>query len=227
MKQMPDLASPEPISSTRLLFVRHGQIQANISRHWHGSTDSPMTEKGLLQADRVSDRLASEAPDIGAIYSSPSMRARITATTIGQRLGIMPNTRAELAEYGIGEWEGVHYRELLEKYHFFTRIQAAPEFAPAGGESLRQVLARVTIILQKVSQRHAGETVLLVGHGASMAMTLAHHIDGDFQQWRNYLFDNCSITEFRFLPRVEVIRLNQTEHLGDLSLPPRACDHPR
>ena len=36
-----------------LLLVRHGQIAANVSRIWHGSTDSELTERGHEEARRT------------------------------------------------------------------------------------------------------------------------------------------------------------------------------
>ena len=94
----------------RLLLVRHGQIDANVQRIWHGSTDSPLTELGEQQAARTAQHLAAERPQVAAVYASPLGRTRATAEPIARALGVQLEIEPGLAEFGIGELEGVSYR---------------------------------------------------------------------------------------------------------------------
>ena len=70
---------------TLLTIVRHGQTSANIEGVWHGSIDSPLTERGLQQASRVARHIGETYPDTTALYSSNLQRARLTAR--GRLLG--------------------------------------------------------------------------------------------------------------------------------------------
>ena len=72
--------------STRLWLVRHGRIEANVSGHWHGSTDSPLDAVGRQQVEAVGRWFAGSGLKIEAIYSSPLQRTRHTAEAIGRAL---------------------------------------------------------------------------------------------------------------------------------------------
>ena len=55
---------------TVLTLVRHGETSANLDGVWHGSTDTPLTERGRRQAERVAGFLAQRHRDATALYSS-------------------------------------------------------------------------------------------------------------------------------------------------------------
>ncbi|MCW5857896.1 MAG: histidine phosphatase family protein, partial [Caldilineales bacterium] len=96
-----------------MLVVRHGETAANVSGAWQGSTDSPLTERGRLQAELLAQRLAAEGRAVAAIHTSPLGRARQTAEILAARLGhpsILPDPG--LAEFHLGEWEGLSYDAL-------------------------------------------------------------------------------------------------------------------
>ena len=59
---------------TTLILVRHGQSVANLERIFAGHTDIPLTELGLLQAERTAAYL--EEYPIDCIYSSDLLRAQ-------------------------------------------------------------------------------------------------------------------------------------------------------
>ena len=69
-------------------LVRHGQTSANIDQVWHGSSDTPLTPFGALQAQRVARFLDGHSGDATVVYSSPLTRARHTAEPIAQQLGL-------------------------------------------------------------------------------------------------------------------------------------------
>jgi probable phosphoglycerate mutase len=95
---------------------------------------------------------------------------------------------------------------------------ADPGFAPEGGESLLHVSNRMTEVIRQFLERHSGEKVLAVSHGAAMALALARLLDDDPLAWGNYVFQNTSITELILHHRdnrlvAELIRLNCDRHL--------------
>jgi len=65
---------------TRIIFVRHAEAEGNLNRVFHGWTDSSITERGHLQAQRVAQRL--KDVDIDVIYSSSLKRTLQTAQYI-------------------------------------------------------------------------------------------------------------------------------------------------
>jgi broad specificity phosphatase PhoE len=194
-----------------LTLVRHGETTANIDGVWHGSTDTPLTDRGRLQADRVAAFLARRHP-LAAVYSSPLRRARDTAVAIAKALGLEPRLEPDLSEYHLGRWEGKTYRELYETHRLWHHMKTDPDFAPHGGESPRLVTERMTSVLQRIAARHGDERVVVVAHGGALSMGLAAVLEGDYTQWRRVM-DNCAVSELVLEPEPELLSFNLTEHL--------------
>jgi len=79
------------MTETTVYFVRHGQTYFNRYNRMQGWADSPLTEQGILDADKVGQRLAQIKFD--QAYCSDTGRARSTA-----RLILKKNTVSELTE---------------------------------------------------------------------------------------------------------------------------------
>ena len=62
--------------ATRILLVRHGQSEWNLSGRWQGQADPPLTELGRMQAREAAQNVGS----IDVIWSSDLQRAAATAT---------------------------------------------------------------------------------------------------------------------------------------------------
>ena len=83
-------------SRTVLTLVRHGQTSANIEGVWHGSTNTPLTDHGHLQAAAVGAFLEARHPAIRNVYASPLDRAHHTGLAIASPLGLTPQIEADL-----------------------------------------------------------------------------------------------------------------------------------
>lgn len=200
--------------ATRFWVVRHGQIAANVSYHWHGSTDSPLTETGRRQVEQVATWFEGNGRSLAAAYSSPLTRTRDTATGIASRFGLKVDPLPGLREYCLGEWEGVHFQELNEERQLLERMSDR-HWAPPGGESIHGVLERMLEAFHQVAERHPGEEVLMVGHGAATAVMLAHLLQQDALGWHSYHLRNCSVSEFWLHPEPGLGLFNHIDHLQD------------
>jgi len=200
---------------TRLLLVRHGQIDANAQGIWHGSTDSSLNERGRRQAVRVARLLARTRPRVSAVYASPLERTRHTAECIAAELRLEVRTDPALVEFGIGELEGVSYQALMDEHGFFARMLGDAEWAPPGGESRAAVSARVIGALRRIAAEHAGEEVVTVGHGAALGLALASMLGGGPMAWRRYQMSNASVTELALEPEARLVSFDETDHLED------------
>ncbi len=196
-----------------LLLVRHGQIAANTARIWHGSTDSPLTDHGHLEARRTAEHLARTRPRARALYTSPLLRTRQTAAAIAELLGLDPIVEPGLAEYGIGELEGTSYQALHTEHDFFARIAKDRNFAPPGGESANEVMARMTTALARISSAHRGDEVVIVSHGAALGIALGQILKSDPMTWQSYHLSNCGLSELVLEPEPRLVAWNQTDHL--------------
>lgn len=202
-------AMPE---STVLTLVRHGETRANLDGVWHGSTDTPLTERGHQQASRVAAYLGESATDAAAIYSSPLQRALHTAEAIARSLSIEPITDEGLREFDLGRWEGRTYESLYKDEQLWDHMKRDPDFAPHGGESPRDVTTRFTDTLRTIAGGHPTGRVVVVAHGGALSMALAHLLDGDYRQWERVM-DNCAVSELVLEPTPRLIRFNHVAHL--------------
>jgi 2,3-bisphosphoglycerate-dependent phosphoglycerate mutase len=199
--------------TTRLLLVRHGQIDANIESRWHGSTDGELTQQGREEARRVAAHLARTRPDVAAVYTSPLKRARDTATLIAEALGAPMEVAAGLAEYSIGVLENETFADLAGRHRFFEQAEADIAWSPPGGESISAVATRVVATWRDVARRHPAREVALVSHGAAIATGLATLLDGDPRRWPSYRLRNTSVTEIVLEPSPKLLAFDLIDHL--------------
>jgi broad specificity phosphatase PhoE len=200
-------------NQTVLTLVRHGETPANIEGVWHGSIDSPLTERGEDQAQRAAGHLQERHSDAVALFASPLQRAARTASIIGDALALQVQLEPGLAEYDLGSWEGLTYRELYSDKQLWKHMKTDPDFAPHGGESPIQATLRFTAALVHIAGRHPGERVVVVAHGGVLSMALAHLVDGHYTRWRAVM-DNCAVSELVLDPSPELLSFNHTSHLS-------------
>ncbi len=149
---------------TTIYLTRHGETEWNLAHRLQGQLDSPLTDKGKLQAEWLKNRL--EDVEFSAIYSSCSDRAMDTAKIVkGQRQ--MPiECREELMEIMLGQWEGkkVQVIEKEDATNFFNFWNKPELFQPLEGEDFNDVIERSYKILEEIKRSHDGN-VLVVTHG--------------------------------------------------------------
>lgn len=201
------------VTSTRLLLVRHGQIAANLEKVWHGSTDSPLTPTGHVQARQLASHLARTRRTIRGIYASPLARARQTAEPIAAALGLSVQIAPGLAEYGIGALEGTSYADLVGRHAFFEQAHGDLEWAPEGGECLRAVAERILAAWAMIVAAHPAADVVVVTHGAALAAGLATLLHDDPRQWQRYHVRNASVSELTMTP-TKLVDFDRIDHLA-------------
>nr|WP_307774518.1 histidine phosphatase family protein [uncultured Cetobacterium sp.] len=154
----------------RIYFVRHGETIWNTLKIFQGRQDSPLTEVGINQAEKLSEYIKDIHFD--KIYSSPQSRAKKTAEILlgDRKLNIIEIP--ELQEINMGNVEGIP-RENFEKnfpeeYHNFWNNAIAYNPIAFNGESYQEVLDRVKVGLEKLIQENKKGTVLVVSHGVTL-----------------------------------------------------------
>ena len=199
--------------SITLLLLRHGQIKANRQGRWHGSTDSPLTLKGRIQASLTARALA-QNHNITAAYTSPLQRCIHTGRLATARLPITPSVIDGLAEMSVGDWEGEKYSRLQSEHQLIDHCTGDIQWRPPNGESLADVAQRMSDSIAQITQAHKQGTVLVVSHGAAMAIAIATLLHDDPSRWGDYHFRNCSLTELTLKEEASLGRFNDCSHLG-------------
>lgn len=148
-------------------LVRHGESVWNAAGIMQGQTAHvPLTAEGRRQAETLAATLATETVD--QIWTSDLLRASQTADIIAARHGLTPVPEKALRERSFGSLEGGP-SDIVERNELRHGRGADPDHRPGGGESLREVYARVA---ELVARLPAGATVL-VTHGVTLAVAVA------------------------------------------------------
>jgi broad specificity phosphatase PhoE len=154
------------MSGGAIFLVRHGETEWNLARRYQGWGDSPLTPRGIAQAEAMGRRLLAllEVAD-AEIIASPLGRARNTAEIIGQTLGNVAPIGLDdrLREISIGSWDGLDRGEIEalmpgvfdgDGYHEWY-------FRAPDGETYDEFAGRVGAWLRD----NAGRRLIVVAHG--------------------------------------------------------------
>ncbi|MEU6127169.1 bifunctional RNase H/acid phosphatase [Streptomyces sp. NPDC047123] len=156
-----DLGAP-----ATFVLLRHGETALTPQKRFSGSggTDPALSDVGRGQAERAAAAFAARGT-IQAVVSSPLRRCQETARTVAARLGLDVQLEEGLRETDFGDWEGLTFGEVRERRpEELNAWLASPDAAPPGGESFAEVAHRVAAARDRLTEAHAGRTVLLVTH---------------------------------------------------------------
>lgn len=148
-------------------FLRHGESEANRERLIAGSTNTPLTAKGRLQAAQGAERLT--GCGLQAIYTSPLARAHDTAAIVARVLEMPYTVVAGLEERDWGVMEGLPLSAITDR-----------SITPENGEGLRQFEDRVMDTLRLIN----GPTpALVVAHSGLLRVLRSRLGTGDVVDW--------------------------------------------
>ena len=211
------------MAATRIVAVRHGETAWNVDTRIQGQLDIGLNDRGLWQAQRVGMALADEAID--HVYSSDLSRAHTTAQAIAQHART-PHARtvrlhAGLRERGFGSFEGQTWAAIAAQWPEESRRwkQRDPHFAPPGGETPTQLLARVSRTVNEIAAQHLGEHIVLVAHGGVMDMLYRLATQQELHAPRTWELGNAAINRLLWTPdALTLVGWADTGHLDESTL---------
>lgn len=173
----------------RLYVARHGQTQWNLEDKVCGSTDLPLTDRGLEQAEALAKIVAALKPDV--IIASTMLRARQTAQPSAEACGLPLLTDERIREQDFGTFEGVarldpEFRALRRNYMYRF----------PGGESTVQVIHRVYSLLDELRVRYPEKTVLLVCHGSVSRAIRTYFVSMTNEMYSGYYQGNGELAAY-------------------------------
>lgn len=156
---------------TELYLLRHGETVWNRERRVQGHLDSPLTLRGIRQAERCGARLASlvDPRDGWRIVASPLGRAWQTAVIVAEVIGWESGaiaTDERLKEIAWGRWDGLTAAEIeaidaeLWQARIDDRWTRPP---PGGGETQTALFERACTWLASIEP---GARLVVIAHGA-------------------------------------------------------------
>src|SRR5579859_3965957 len=156
---------------TKLYLIRHGEASGALN---HIIGDSELSRLGVMQAERLRDRLsATREIEADILLASTLKRARQTAEIIAPALNLSVNLDESLQEMKVGEAEGLREDEYKTRFGSVDFDKAPFRPIAPGGEYWGQFMLRVGTALDRIIHLHEGKTIVIVCHGGV--------IDGAFQ----------------------------------------------
>ncbi|MBI1214870.1 MAG: 2,3-bisphosphoglycerate-dependent phosphoglycerate mutase [Alphaproteobacteria bacterium] len=162
-----------------LVLLRHGESAWNKENKFTGFTDVDLSEAGIEEAKTAGRSLKEKGINFDNVFTSTLKRAYNTAalalTEAGQETGNEVR-HDDLRERDYGDLTGLNKDETREKYgaeqvHIWRRSYDVP---PPGGESLKDVVARVEPYYHEHIEPlvKEGKNVLLAAHGNTLRAML-------------------------------------------------------
>ncbi|HBZ15097.1 2,3-diphosphoglycerate-dependent phosphoglycerate mutase GpmB [Pantoea sp. NPDC088449] len=178
----------------QVYLVRHGETVWNAARRIQGQSDSPLTEKGELQAHQVGERVKSLG--ITHVIASDLGRTRRTAEIIADACGCTVTLDARLRELNMGCLEQRPLDGLTEEEENWrkTLVDGTTAGRIPGGESMAEMAARMHEALNALLELPAGSRPLIVSHGMALGVLVSTILGLPAHAERRLRLRNCSIS---------------------------------
>lgn len=150
-----------------LALLRHPPVSGGLGR-CYGRLDLPLADPGR----DIPPMIAALTPLRGAaLLTSPLSRCRQVAEALACAWGAAPPIQdSRLLEMNFGAWEGLAW-DSVPRAALDAWAADLPGFAPPGGESGAELLARVSALWADVAAR--GKACVLVTHGGPLKILTA------------------------------------------------------
>ena len=187
---------------TTLVLVRHGVTEHTADKRFSGglaSSNPGLSDDGRAQVREVAEWLAPLSGQASVVVTSPVRRTRESAEIVADRLGLPLEEEPGFAEMEFGSWDGLTFTEVAERDRSgLDAWLGSLDVAAGGGESFLDVEQRVVAGLQRVLERHAGETVVVVSHVTPIKTLVAHAVDAPLGSVFRMELSPASVTVLAF-----------------------------
>lgn len=136
-----------------LCLARHGETVENVAQILQGHLPGHLTQKGILQAETLREKLLSASDKYEAIVVSDLSRALHTAQIVNQSLHLPLHTTPLLRERNWGSLTGKPICEVQQTVF------------PNDVESVDEMFQRAHRFLLYIKKEFEGEKVIAIGHG--------------------------------------------------------------
>jgi broad specificity phosphatase PhoE len=200
---------------TTILLTRHGHVDGIEPERFRGRAELALTERGKTEAQALARRIAARWKPV-TVYTSPLQRCVVTGGIVADACGIAASAFDGLMDLDYGAWQMRTYDEIkAEAPETFNRWHAAPHLVRfPQGESLQDLVARTADMLRLVLERHADETVVLVGHDSVNRALMLQLLDQPLSAYWRLTQSPCTLNEIDITAgEVRIARINDTSHL--------------
>ncbi|AYL60685.1 MULTISPECIES: adenosylcobalamin/alpha-ribazole phosphatase [Citrobacter] len=157
----------------RLWLVRHGETEANIAGLYSGHAPTPLTERGIVQAQSLSGLLRNVPFD--NVLCSELERARHTTQLILAERDVPVCVMPELNEMFFGDWEMRHHRDLAREdaENYAVWCNDWQNATPTNGEGFQAFSQRVERFIAQLAEYKDSKNLLVVSHQGVLSVLVA------------------------------------------------------
>jgi broad specificity phosphatase PhoE len=196
-----------PPAATRLLLIRHGEVEPRYQGVFGGRIDMNLSPRGKEQARILADYLRGKIID--AVYASPMKRVQ---QTLGPTLKLNGHPQTifhGLREIDFGDWTGLDWITVRDNFNFAVHewLHQIENPGAPNGESGKTFRARVEPCLREIVNKHNGQNVAIFCHGGVIRMVLAILLDLPLPKTNSFEVEYASITQVALHPHMAEIEL--------------------
>ena len=198
---------PKSPATTRLLLIRHAEVESRHQHTFGGRIDMNLSARGRAQAKSLTGYLHDKTFD--AIYASPMKRVQQTLAPLLKNGAPTPTILPGLCEVDFGDWTGFNWEEVRKKFgvHPYDWLDEIELGAVPNGETGVQFRVRVESCLFEVIRRHPGGTAAIFCHGGVIRMLLAILLELPLPKTNSFEIEYASVTRVALHPHLNEIEL--------------------
>jgi broad specificity phosphatase PhoE len=187
-------SAPEPVA-TRLLLIRHGEVEVNYHNKFGGWVDMNLSPNGKRQARVLAGYLKGKTID--AIYASPMRRVQQTLAPTLKQTRMKQTIVPGLREINFGDWTSLGWQEVQDKFGFRPHqwLHQIHHRGVPNGESGPVFRARVEPALKDIIGKHPGQNVAVFCHGGVIRMMLAILLKLPLPKTNHFDIEYSSVTQ--------------------------------
>jgi len=180
----------------KIILIRHGAIEDKYRRLYIGTTDVPLSEKGLKDSEAIGKYIADI--DCDHIFASPMLRVRQTfETALGSEKIKTVEYKDSLREINFGDWEGKSLKEITKEYPDETKDWTKPAngFGFPNGSNLQDFHAEIDLFKQTLVDS-TGSSIMVFAHGGVILSLICSILGLHRDKMLAFKADRGSITTF-------------------------------
>lgn len=183
----------------KITFVCHGAtIYSEEGRFSDAQNYPPLSDQGVDEIENVVKYLKARAIKNDVIYSSPAIRvqqsAELVAKLFKQDFEIVDN----LTQRQCGEWNGLTYSQILEKYpQGISEILANLESGGAG-ESTPDFIKRIKSVVDDLVEKNTGNRIIIVTHPDVIQAAISGALDIPADKMLKIYIRTGSVTQISY-----------------------------
>ncbi len=189
------MSTTPPTDTTRLLLLRHAEVEEAYHRVFGGRIDMEISPLGREQAAALAAYVARKFP-LDAIYASPMKRVQRTLEPLLARVPLQPLVDPGLREVDFGAWTGLRWHQIQERFGVtaFDWLDHLERGTMPEAEPEELFRRRVDGVLKRIAAEQGGRTVAVACHGGVIRMALSILLDLPLHKMTHLEIDYASLT---------------------------------